>query len=209
MTYLPTPPDLIPPSAPFTPEQRAWLSGFFAGFAAPEDGAVTPLSPEANAAVMAGGLADADDDEAPWHDQTLALDARMEMAKGRPLRRRLMAAMAQQDCGQCGYNCADYADALAARKEARLNLCAPGGKDTARMLKTLAVELDQAPPTPQKNSPRSLPQRSPLGGKLLLKSTSAAGKNWNMKSCATIAAIQSRSAIWKIWIPWGSTQAKA
>ncbi len=63
--------------------------------------------------------------------------------EGRPLRRRMMAAMAQQDCGQCGYNCHDYAEAIASRKEARLNLCAPGGKDTARMLKTLAEELDK------------------------------------------------------------------
>ncbi len=146
MTHMSSPPFLIPPNAPFTPEQRAWLSGFFAGFAAPDDGSVTPLSPEANAAVMAGASGDGDDGEAPWHDQTLALDARMALAQGRPLRRRMMAAMAQQDCGQCGYNCETYADVLVAKKETRLNLCAPGGKDTARMLKTLAAELEQAPP---------------------------------------------------------------
>ena len=44
---------------------------------------------------------------------------------------KLMAAMAQQDCGQCGYNCADYANAIFLKKEERLNLCAPGGKETA------------------------------------------------------------------------------
>jgi len=148
VTHQSSPPFLIPPNAPFTPEQRAWLSGFFAGFAAPDDGAVTPLSPEANAAVLAGATGSGDDGESPWHDQTLALDARMQLAQGLPLRRRMMAAMAQQDCGQCGYNCETYADALAARKEERLNLCAPGGKDTARMLKSLAAELDQAPPAP-------------------------------------------------------------
>jgi sulfite reductase (NADPH) flavoprotein alpha-component len=65
----------------------------------------------------------------------------MKLADGKPLAPRLMAAMAQQDCGQCGYNCADYANALFARKEERLNLCAPGGKDTQRMLKALAVEF--------------------------------------------------------------------
>jgi sulfite reductase (NADPH) flavoprotein alpha-component len=56
-----------------------------------------------------------------------------------------MAAMAQQDCGQCGYNCSDYSDAIAARSEARLNLCVPGGKETARMLKALHEELEKAP----------------------------------------------------------------
>ena len=62
---------------------------------------------------------------------------RMKLAEGKPLPRRMMAAMAQQDCGQCGYNCKDYADALFAKKEKRLNLCVPGGKETARMLKQL------------------------------------------------------------------------
>lgn len=134
--------ELIPETAPFSPEQRAWLNGFFAGFAPPEGGAVTPLTAEQNAAVMAGG--DESDDDAPWRDQSLSLDARMALAQGRRLPRRMMAAMAQQDCGQCGYNCRDYAEAIAARKETRLNLCAPGGKDTARMLKSLFEELEQA-----------------------------------------------------------------
>src|SRR5258705_6314940 len=86
-----------------------------------------------------------DDGEAPWHDQTLPIAERMKLAEGRPLRRRMMAAMAQQDCGQCGYNCNDYSDAIAGRAEARLNLCVPGGKETARMLKALNEELEKAP----------------------------------------------------------------
>ena len=60
---------------------------------------------------MQGG--DGDDGEAPWHDQTMPIADRMKLAEGRPLRRRMMAAMAQQDCGQCGYNCNDYSDAIA------------------------------------------------------------------------------------------------
>jgi len=139
MNHMTPPRTLIPESAPFSPEQRAWLNGFFTAVVAPENALVTPLSPQANAAVMG---APGDDGEAPWHDQTIALDARMQLAEGRPLRRRMMAAMAQQDCGQCGYDCESYADALAARKEARLNLCAPGGKETARALKSLAAELE-------------------------------------------------------------------
>jgi sulfite reductase (NADPH) flavoprotein alpha-component len=57
----------------------------------------------------------------------------------------MMAAMAQQDCGQCGYNCHDYSEAIASKAEARLNLCVPGGKETARMLKSLHEELDKTP----------------------------------------------------------------
>jgi sulfite reductase (NADPH) flavoprotein alpha-component len=152
MNHATSPQSFIPESAPFSPEQRFWLNGFFAGYLAPESGVVTPLPPEANAALLAPA-GDADDGEAPWHDQTLALDARMTLAEGRPLRRRMMAAMAQQDCGQCGYNCETYADALAARKEERLNLCAPGGKQTARMLKALAAELEGAARAPAEAPP--------------------------------------------------------
>ena len=56
-----------------------------------------------------------------------------------------MMAAGQQDCGQCGYDCKQYADALFGKKEARLNLCIPGGKETARMLKTLHAEIGTAP----------------------------------------------------------------
>src|SRR5499425_866090 len=139
-------PQLIPESAPFTPEQRTWLNGFFAGLVSLEGAGVRPLSPEESAALMPaqpnGG--DKDDGDAPWHDQTLPLDERMKLAEGRPLRRRMMAAMAQQDCGQCGYNCEDYSSAIFRRQEERLNLCVPGGKETARMLKSLAEEIDRA-----------------------------------------------------------------
>ena len=130
----------MPESAPFTAEQRVWLNGFFAGPSL--DGDATALSPQQASALMPGvqvGGA-AEDDGAPWHDQTMPLAERMKLAEGRPLPRRMMAAMAQQDCGQCGYDCKDYANALFSKKEERLNLCVPGGKETARMLKTLHAE---------------------------------------------------------------------
>ena len=130
-------------TAPFSEAQRSWLNGFFAGLLS-LDGSV-PLSPEQGAAVLQGATGDGDDGEAPWHDQTMPIADRMKLAEGRPLRRRMMAAMAQQDCGQCGYNCNDYSEAIAGKAEARLNLCVPGGKETARMLKALNEELEKAP----------------------------------------------------------------
>ena len=147
---LPPPfPALIPETAPFSPEQRAWLNGFFAGMVSLDGAGVTALSPEQSAALMpsapgAQGSADNDDGEAPWHDQTLALAERMTLAEGRPLRRRMMAAMAQQDCGQCGYNCEDYSNAIFSKTEERLNLCVPGGKETARMLQIPVRGVRQA-----------------------------------------------------------------
>jgi sulfite reductase (NADPH) flavoprotein alpha-component len=141
-----TPPpkiEIIPPSAPFSEAQRSWLNGFFAGLLSSD--AATPLSADQGAAMLQGPAGDGDDGEAPWHDQTMPIADRMKLAEGRPLRRRMMAAMAQQDCGQCGYNCNDYSEAIAGKSEARLNLCVPGGKETARMLKALYEDLDKVP----------------------------------------------------------------
>src|SRR5438045_966149 len=144
MNQITPPPkiEIIPSSAPFSEAQRSWLNGFFAGLLTD---APTPLSAEQGAAVMDGGDVD---DGARWHDQTMPIAERMKLAEGRPRRRRMMAAMAQQDCGQCGYNCNDYSDAIAVKSEARLNLCVPGGKETARMLKSLYEEIDKAPAAP-------------------------------------------------------------
>ena len=147
---LPPPiPSLIPDSAPFSDEQRVWLNGFFAGLVSLDGFGVTPISGEQAAVLISGGpgakAAEDDDGGAPWHDQTLPMAERMKLVGGKPLRWKLMAAMAQQDCGQCGYDCKNYSGAIFSKKETRLNLCVPGGKETARMLKTLNEELERAP----------------------------------------------------------------
>jgi len=154
-TTPPPIPTLIPDSAPFSVEQRTWLNGFFAGLLS-LDGGVNALSSEETAALMndvmgtgaaaaRGPLDDGDDGQTPWHDPAMPIGERMQLAESRPLRRRMMAAMGQQDCGQCGYNCEDYANAIVAKNEERLNLCVPGGKDTTRMLKTLYAEFGAIP----------------------------------------------------------------
>ncbi|HVV62957.1 MAG TPA: sulfite reductase subunit alpha [Pseudolabrys sp.] len=171
MSITPRPPipSFIPETAPFSVEQRMWLNGLFAGLISLEEGGITPLSSERAAVLLPDLLRGpkADDESAPWHDQTIPLAERMKLAEGRSLPQRMMAAMAQQDCGQCGYNCKDYADALFARKEERLNLCAPGGKDTARMLKALYQELDIPAGTPAvaKAPDSSTPKGSPQLGR--------------------------------------------
>jgi sulfite reductase (NADPH) flavoprotein alpha-component len=145
-------PSLIPDSAPFSAEQRVWLNGLLAGLLSLEGG-ITALSSQQAAALVPGALelaapaapAAEDNDVAPWHDPAMPLAERMKLAEGRPLRRRMMAAMGQQDCGQCGYNCRDYSDAIFLQKENRLNLCVPGGKETARMLKALREEVGKSP----------------------------------------------------------------
>ena len=167
MSITPRPPipSFIPESAPFTPEQRSWLNGLLAGLFELEGG-VTPLSPDevgkllpsvafGNAAAANAAPAETEDG-APWHDPAMPLPDRMKLAEGKKLQRRMMAAMAQQDCGQCGYNCNDYANALFVKSERRLNLCVPGGKETARMLKQLYHELEGAPAAEAKPAPVAL-----------------------------------------------------
>src|SRR5471030_286367 len=115
---LPSPlPSLVPETAPFSDEQRAWLNGFFAGLISLDGSGITPLSGEQAAALLTGGVpgpASPEDDDggAPWHDQTIPLAERMKLAEDKPLRWKLMAAMAQQDCGQCGYDCKNYSAAI-------------------------------------------------------------------------------------------------
>jgi sulfite reductase (NADPH) flavoprotein alpha-component len=155
---LPPPiPSLVPESAPFSEEQRVWLNGFFAGLISLDGFGVTSISNAQAAALIGGAPAQAPEDDdggAPWHDQTLPLAERMKMADGKPVRWRLMAAMAQQDCGQCGYDCKNYSKAIFDGKEERLNLCVPGGKETARMVKALHDELKSAPAAAKPAAPQ-------------------------------------------------------
>jgi sulfite reductase (NADPH) flavoprotein alpha-component len=134
MNAMSPPIPLIPENAPFSPAQRAWLNGFLAG-----------LYGGAGAAGMSVGTPTAaEPEDLPWHDPAMELDERMALAEGRPLKQRLMAAMGQLDCGQCGYLCHSYAEALADGREASASLCVPGAKPTARLLKQLLAEAPVA-----------------------------------------------------------------
>jgi sulfite reductase (NADPH) flavoprotein alpha-component len=144
---------LIPETAPFNAEQRAWLNGFLAGWlglretngingtngttlngvaalGAALNGAATPALPATETKAEAE----------PWHNPALPIDERLKLAEGKPLARRLMAAMAQLDCGSCGYLCKTYSEAIANGSETSLTLCSPGGSETAKALKRLVKE---------------------------------------------------------------------
>jgi len=122
---------LIPQDAPFSAPQRAWLNGFFAGLlhmGGSSGGAAAPEAPAAQ------------EENYPWHDPAMGLDDRLKLAEGRPVEDRLMAAMAQLDCGACGYLCRTYSRAIADGSEADLTRCVPGGPQTARTLKKIVKE---------------------------------------------------------------------
>jgi sulfite reductase (NADPH) flavoprotein alpha-component len=122
----------LPENAPFTPSQRAWLDGYFAALFG-SDSAPTQTVAAAQPAPKP--------EDFPWHDPGLPLDDRLALAAGRQPERVYMAAMAQTDCGQCGYQCRTYAEAIAAGAETDLGRCAPGGRATSRKLKELVAEF--------------------------------------------------------------------
>ena len=195
---------VLPDSAPFSTAQRAWLNGFLAGAlnlhgaGAGDGGRFNGTAgglrvPGANGSTNGNGSANgyaavaeapapallprppAAEEDFPWHDSTLSLDERMKLAEGRPYARRLMAAMAQLDCGNCGYLCKTYAEAIASGADKDLTKCTPGGKETARKLKELVtaeaasaggagaptavaeVTVKAAPPAPPPAAPAQAP----------------------------------------------------
>ena len=136
MNAISAPIPLIPDNSPFSAPQRAWLNGFLAGLYG-SAGSQQPMA-------LDGSVVVEEDEDFPWHDPALEMDERMALAAGKPLKRTLMAAMAQLDCGQCGYLCQTYAEALAEGKQSSTSLCVPGAKPTQRKVKELMAAAPAA-----------------------------------------------------------------
>jgi sulfite reductase (NADPH) flavoprotein alpha-component len=139
---------VLPDSAPFTPAQRAWLNGFLAGLlntqpSSSGSGTSVPLESGAANVTSAPEL----EEEFPWHEPSIALEDRLKLAEGKPLARQLMAAMAQLDCGACGYVCKTYGEAIADGTEKDLTRCTPGGRETSKALKQLIASAPTPAPT--------------------------------------------------------------
>jgi sulfite reductase (NADPH) flavoprotein alpha-component len=135
------PGDLVPENAPFDEEQRAWLNGFLAGLLGLSGGAPRALvnaSPEPSSSL---GLTEG---ARPWNNPSLSLEQRWQLSEGEALPERVMSALAQLDCGQCGSSCQAYAQALASGAEKAMNLCVPGGRATAQKLELLLGDQIQA-----------------------------------------------------------------
>src|SRR5579885_2405377 len=147
MTIVPR----LPDNAPFSLAQRAWLDGFIAGLTGWDEAAEVAPAPPAPA------IAPVEEEDFPWHDPALSLDERLALAAGRRPEHLLMAAMAQLDCGQCGYLCHSYAKAIASGAEPDLARCVPGGKTTSRKLKELTAAVAGSKPAPASVAPLAMP----------------------------------------------------
>jgi hypothetical protein len=78
----------------------------------------------------------------PFHRDDLTLPERMAMATemGAGWETKLFAAMAQTDCGACGWDCEGYANAIATGETDDISLCVPGESETLDMLELLMKE---------------------------------------------------------------------
>jgi len=122
--------------------------------AAPAGQAGTPVPPpeakEIKAAaapeVVPGDATDGASPTAPFHREDLTLPERMAMAQemGGAFETKLFAAMAQTDCGACGWDCEGYAKAIATGETLDITLCVPGEEETLDMLKQLMTEAGKA-----------------------------------------------------------------
>jgi NADH-quinone oxidoreductase subunit B len=74
-----------------------------------------------------------------FHNENLTLPERMKIAEemSGDLKTKLFAAMAQTDCGACGWDCEGYAAAIASGETKDISLCVPGETETLDELKKL------------------------------------------------------------------------
>jgi len=77
-----------------------------------------------------------------FHNENLTLPERMKIAEemGGNLETKLFAAMAQTDCGACGWDCEGYANAIATGETKDITLCTPGEAETLDELVKLMKE---------------------------------------------------------------------
>jgi NADH-quinone oxidoreductase subunit B len=95
--------------------------------------------------VIPGDATDGASPAAPFHREDLMLSERMALAveMGGKWETKLFAAMAQTDCGACGWDCEGYANAIAEGETKDITLCVPGESETLDMLKQLMEEANR------------------------------------------------------------------
>ena len=145
---------MIPESAPFQPEQRAWLNGFSPACSALADEwqrrrqrqyCKWQCRQRSNGVGRGRCAAGRRRSISLARSRAARLPERLTLAEGKPIERRLMAAMAQLDCGACGYLCKTYSEAIARGDERDLTRCTPGGSDTAKALKKILAARGSEP----------------------------------------------------------------
>jgi NADH-quinone oxidoreductase subunit B len=119
------------------PAKEPSLSG--AAAAPPPSGDEAVAAPQSTEAGTAEAAVAAPTGPA-FHNENLTLPERMELATDGDLKTKLFAAMAQTDCGACGWDCEGYAEAIAVGETKDITLCVPGEEETLDELKKLMTD---------------------------------------------------------------------
>lgn len=127
------------PAPPAVEKPKPAAAAAVAAAAPASEAEVAQAAPEAAAAAEPETAAAP---AVPFHRDDLTLPERMAMAAemGAGFETKLFAAMAQTDCGACGWDCEGYANAIATAETDDISLCVPGESETLDMLKMLMEE---------------------------------------------------------------------
>jgi len=127
-----------PAKAAAAPAPKAVAAAPAAAAAVTETDIQQAAAPE----VVPGDATDGASPAVPFHREDLTLPERMQMADeiGGKFETKLFAAMAQTDCGACGWDCEGYANAIAEGETKDITLCVPGEDETLDMLKKLMAD---------------------------------------------------------------------
>ena len=111
-----------------------------------EDATQAEIQQAAAPEVVPGDATDGASPAVPFHRDDLTLPERIGMANemGGKWETKLFAAMAQTDCGACGWDCEGYANALATGETDDISLCVPGESETLDMLQLLMQEAGKS-----------------------------------------------------------------
>ena len=137
---VPTPPKAAKPAAPSGAPVSSPASA--EGAVAVAEVTTAEVLEAAAPEVIPGETTDGASPAAPFHREDLTLPERMQMADelGGKWETKLFAAMAQTDCGACGWDCEGYANAIATGETKDISLCVPGETETLDMLVALMKE---------------------------------------------------------------------
>jgi NADH-quinone oxidoreductase subunit B len=131
------------PAPPAAPKPAPAAAPAAAAATAPQEVTEGEIQQAAAPEVVAPEVAEAGASPAvPFHREDLMLTERMQLANemGGKWETKLFAAMAQTDCGACGWDCEGYANAIATGETDDISLCVPGESETLDMLKLLMEE---------------------------------------------------------------------
>ena len=134
------------PAAPAAAKPKAAPAAVAAAPAEGEEVSQAEIEQAAAPEVVPGDATDGASPAVPFHREDLMLTERMELANemGGKFETKLFAAMAQTDCGACGWDCEGYANALATGETDDISLCVPGESETLDMLEMLMKEAGKS-----------------------------------------------------------------